>query len=81
MPSMKHVFTPQDLIAYLYSEVSIAQRLAIQEALRSDPALALELEQLRIAKQQFPQVRFTAPKRSLQHILNYSRTAALEEHV
>lgn len=81
MPSMKHVFTSQDLIAYLYSEVSIVRRLAIQDALRSDPALAMELEELRISKQQFPQVRFTAPKRSLQSILNYSRTAALEEHV
>lgn len=78
---MKHVFTPQDLIAYLYSEVSIARRLAIQDALRSDPALAMELEELRISKQQFPQVRFTAPKRSLESVLRYSRTAALEEHV
>jgi anti-sigma factor RsiW len=81
MPFMKHVFTPQDLIAYLYSEVSIARRLAIQDALRSDPVLAMELEELRISKQQFPQVRFTAPKRSLERVLRYSRTAALEEHV
>lgn len=78
MPFMKHNFTPEDLTAFLYAETTIAQRLAIQDALRRDPVLAQELEQLKNAKRQFPRVKFTAPKRSLQSVLNYSRTTALE---
>ncbi|MEZ4986768.1 MAG: hypothetical protein R2795_17310 [Saprospiraceae bacterium] len=78
---MKHIFTPEDLIAYLYSETTLAKRLAIQEALRRDPALSIELESLRIAQQQFPKVRFTAPKRSLNAILQYSQSTRMEEYV
>lgn len=78
MPFMKQTFTPEDLTAYVYAETSINQRLAIQDAARRDPILAQEIEQLRIAKQQFPKVKFTASKRSLQNILNYSRSTALE---
>lgn len=78
---MKQNSTPEDLMAYLYAEASIAQRLTIQDALHRDPVLALELEQLRRSKQQFPKVKFTAPKRSLQNILNYSRSTALEGQI
>lgn len=78
---MKQNFTPEDLMAYLYAETSIAQRLTIQDALRRDPVLSLELEQLRMSKRQFPKVKFTAPKRSLQSILNYSRSTALEGQI
>ncbi|PSR13160.1 MAG: hypothetical protein DA408_10455 [Bacteroidetes bacterium] len=78
---MKHIFTPEDLIPYLYSEATLRERLAVKEALRQDPLLASELEELRAAKLQFPQVKFNAPKRSLQSILNYSKSNALEEHV
>ena len=78
MPFMKQNFTSEDLMAYLYAETTIAQRLAIQEALRRDPVLSQELEQLKHAKRQFPRVKFTAPNRSLQAVLNYSRTTALE---
>jgi hypothetical protein len=78
---MKQNFTPEDLVAYLYTEISIAQRLTIQDALRRDPVLSLELEQLRMSKRQFPKVKFTAPKRSLQSIMNYSRSTALEGQI
>jgi anti-sigma factor RsiW len=78
---MKHIFTPEDLIPYLYSEANLTERLTVKEALRQDPLLAHELEELRAAKLQFPQVKFNAPRRSLQSILNYSKSTALEEHV
>lgn len=78
---MKQNFTPEDLMAYLYDETSLAQRLATQDALRRDPVLAQELEQLRRSKRRFPKVKFTAPKRSLQSILNYSRSTALEGQI
>jgi hypothetical protein len=78
---MKQNFTPEDLMAYLYAETSLSLRLAVQDALRRDPVLAQELEQLRMSKRQFPKVKFTAPKRSLQRIMNYSRSTALEGQI
>ena len=78
---MKQNFTQDHLIAYLYKETTLAQRIAVREAVQRDPLLAGELETLRTAKQQFPQVKFTAPKRSLQAVLNYSKLTALEEQV
>lgn len=78
---MKQNFTPQDLVSYLYAETSLANRLTIQDALRRDPVLVQELEQLRASKRQFPKVKFNAPKRSRQSILNYSRSTALEGQI
>ena len=76
---MKQNFTPEDLMAYLYAETSLSSRLAIQDALRRDPVLAQELEQLRMSTRQFPKVKFTAPKLSTQRIMDYSRSTAVEE--
>jgi len=75
---MKQTFTKEDLMAYLYSEMSVSRRFAFEENLAADPLLANELAEMKKAKQQFPQVKFNAPKRSLQSILNYSRSTALE---
>ncbi|MEM1215410.1 MAG: hypothetical protein AAGJ82_06990, partial [Bacteroidota bacterium] len=73
--------TPEDLMAYLYAEAGMSLRLAIQDGMRRDPVLAREVEELRRAKARFPRVKFTAPQRSLDHILNYSRSTALEEQI
>ena len=81
MPSMKQNFTPEDLVSYLYAEISLADRLAVKDALRRDPVLARELERLRSGKLQFPKVKFNASERSRQSILNYSRSTALEGQI
>lgn len=75
---MKQTFTTEDLTAYLYSEMSVSRRLAFEKSLAADPLLANELAEMKKAKEQFPRVKFNAPKRSLQGILNYSRSTALE---
>lgn len=75
---MKHIFTSDNLLPYLYHETSASQRLAIEDALHSDPVLRQELEDLKAAKQQFPKVKFNAPKRALDKVLNYSRSTSLE---
>lgn len=78
---MKQTFTKEDSIAYLYSEMSISRRFAFEKTLAADPILASELAEMKEAQQQFPKVKFNAPKRSLQSILNYSRSTALEGQV
>lgn len=75
---MKQTFTKEDLTAYLYSEMNQAEHIAFEQALGADPLLANEVAELRQTKQQFPKVKFNAPKRSLQKIMNYSRSTALE---
>lgn len=75
---MKHVFTPDNLLPYLYQECSASQRLATEDAIHGDPVLQQELDELQAAKQQLPNVRFQAPSRSLKRVLNYSRSTRLE---
>ena len=72
-------FTPEDLIAYLYNETSASTTLAIDEALHENPLLAAEFAELNEAKRQLPRVKFNAPRRAMQHILEYSRVTALEQ--
>lgn len=75
---MEQTFTKENLTAYLYSEMDILQRLEFEETLNTSPALRKELKELKKAKQQFPGVKFNAPKRSLKRVLNYSRSITLE---
>jgi anti-sigma factor RsiW len=78
---MKHKFTPEDFIAFLYHETSTSDRLAMEAAIHSDPALAAEMEGLRRAKDLLPAVKFNAGEHSLQRVLSYSRSTALERQV
>ncbi|RMF04585.1 MAG: hypothetical protein D6772_00380 [Bacteroidetes bacterium] len=75
---MKQNFTIDNLLPYLYQECTASQRLATEDAIHGDPVLQQELDELRAAKQQLPKVQFRAPQRSLQRILNYSRSTRLE---
>ena len=72
-------FTPEDLIAYLYHETSASTTLAIDEALHDNPLLAAEFAELHEAKRQLPRVKFNAPRRAMQRILEYSRVSAFEQ--
>ncbi|MCB0597299.1 MAG: hypothetical protein H6557_18480 [Lewinellaceae bacterium] len=77
---MKQKFTPNDLIPYLYNEVSATRRLAMAEALYDEPSLREEYEGLRTAYQQLPRVAFQPSSRTIQDILKYSERTALEKH-
>ena len=43
---MKQYFTQLDLIRFIYKETSVAESIAISEALNSDPLLAEEYDEL-----------------------------------
>lgn len=77
---MKQKFTPNDLIQYLYNEVSAAERLSMDEALCGDLGLREEYEGLQLAYQQLPKVTFRPSSRTVQSILKYSERTALEKH-
>ena len=76
---MKQKFTPNHLIKYLYNENTASERLAIDEALTYDAKLQEEYNELKAAYQQLPKASFTPSSASIQNILKYSRSTALEK--
>ena len=78
---MKQKFTPNDLIQYLYNEVSTTERLAIDEALCEDPRLKEEFQGLQQAYRQLPKITFSPSSPTIQDILKYSERTALEKQV
>lgn len=76
---MKQSFTKNSLIRFIYNEVSASERIAIMEAARTDRQLRKELQTLKAAQVQLPRVKFNAPQRTLDKILCYSKTNAMEE--
>ena len=77
---MKQKFTPNDLIRFLYNEVSATERLSMDEALCDNLRAREEFEGLREAYQQLPKVTFRPSSRTIQDILKYSGKTALEKH-
>ncbi|MCB0558713.1 MAG: hypothetical protein H6573_10975 [Lewinellaceae bacterium] len=77
---MKQTFTPNDLIRFLYNEVSATERLSMDEALCDNLRLREEFEGLQEAYQQLPKVTFRPSSRTIQDILKYSEKTTLEKH-
>lgn len=80
---MKHIITQNDLLLYLYNEVSYLEKLAIEQALKTNAQLQKELQNLRAMDEQLIDIIDTektaaAPSDlSLQNILNYSQRSHL----
>jgi len=70
---MTQNFTPFDLIAYVYGEITPLQVEATEAALAADPILSHEMDELIVAKESLPRIKFNAPKRVLNSILGYSQ--------
>ncbi|MFK7809481.1 MAG: hypothetical protein AB8F74_16880 [Saprospiraceae bacterium] len=69
---MKQKFTPNHLIRYIYRETSVAESLAIEEALSEDYSLYESYEELHKAYAQLPKVTFSPKPSSIRNILSYS---------
>ncbi len=75
---MKHTFTNDLLIKFIYQETTTSETIAIRKALRNSKELRKNYEQLRASYQQLPKVKFNARKSTLQSILKYSKENATE---
>lgn len=76
---MKQSFTSNHLVRYLYNEVTVSERLGLEEALTQDFGLFEEYNELKAAHRALPKVTFSPSKQTLQNILEYSsERAALE---
>ena len=75
---MKQSFTNNDLVRYIYKETSLADTLAIQEALLVDAALFENYQTLMSGYIELPKATFAPTASALQNILNYSSRSVVE---
>ena len=75
---MKQKFTKNDLIRYIYKETSVAETMAINEALSSNTDLFDHYQDLSQGYQQLPKAKFNPSAAAIQNILRYSQRTALE---
>jgi len=76
---MTLLFTPEELVRYLYNETSPAATAAIEEALQNDWTLREKLEVLRHASRELDHATLESPQpESLRKIMNYARESVGE---
>ena len=75
---MKQYFTQLDLIRFIYKETSVAESIAISEALNSDPLLAEEYDELFGGYKLLPKAKFSPKPTTLDSILRFSEQTALK---
>ena len=78
---MKQTFTTDQLIRFLYEETSASETFAIKKALNSSKELMEEFKLLQSAQQQLPKIQFNPKRSTMQNILRYSKSTAIEHKV
>ena len=75
---MKHNFTPEHLLLYIYKETTSVESLNIEQALNCDDELYLNYLDLVDARQQLPRVLFNPSSQALGRIMRYSAESTVE---
>ncbi|NNL91414.1 MAG: hypothetical protein HKO66_04205 [Saprospiraceae bacterium] len=70
---MKHNYTLNFLVKYLYGETPILQKLEIENAIQEDVHVKTEYTKLRRAFKMLPKVSFYPKDETTQKILQYSQ--------
>ena len=78
---MKSVFTPEDLIQYLYKETTPQQTAAIEQALAEDWTLREKLEVLKASYRRLEQFRLSPRRDTLRKILIYAANSHTVHHL
>lgn len=73
---MKQKFTSSDLLLFIYRETSLAETIAIAEALKEDPCLYEQYQELLEGYLALPKAKFSPRPDTLQRILSYSESTA-----
>ena len=74
---MKQNFT-LNLTRFIYKETSVAESVAIKNALQENWQLNESYQEMKAAFNQLPKVTFSPSPSSIQNILRYSKTTAVE---
>ena len=75
------LFTPEDLLRYLYKESSPELTLAIEAALKEDWMLREKLEVLRSSSSELDTLVVSPRMEVIQRVMNYARKTAVQESV
>ncbi len=70
---MKHAFTPEDLLEYLYKETDPQQTLAIEEALETDWTLREKLAVLQTSRARLDRLIESPRTETILHILHHAQ--------
>lgn len=70
---MTKTFTKNDLVRFLYDELTNDEKRALSQALLTDNELQHELEQLRSVMSELSKVSYKPSKRSVDKILDFSK--------
>lgn len=73
---MTLLFTPEELIQYMYKEASIEKTRAIDEALRNDWTLREKLEVLKASTDFLDKIVESPRTEAVQKVLDYARESA-----
>ena len=72
-------FTPEELIQYLYKEVSAKKAAAIEYALKEDWTLQEKLAVLKCSMRRLEQTTVSPRTEVVLSIMNYARESSIEE--
>lgn len=75
------LFTPEDLLRYLYKESSPELTLAIEAALKEDWMLREKLEDLQSSASELDTIVVSPRMEVIQRVMNYARKTAVQETV
>ena len=73
------IFTPEDLLLYLYKETSDDQTKAIEEALQKDWTLREKLTVLKTSMQRLDKIVVSPRTEVVLNVLSYAREKSAEE--
>ena len=74
------LFTPEDLLRYLYKESSPELTLAIESALREDWMLREKIQVLSSSFNSMDKIVVAPREEVVERVLNYARKTAVQEH-
>jgi hypothetical protein len=74
------LFTPEDLLRYLYKESSPELTLAIESALREDWMLREKIQVLTSSFNNLDKIVVAPREEVVERVLNYARKTAVQEH-
>lgn len=70
---MIKIFTPDDLLRYLYEDTSAEESKEIEKALQNDSHLQKKYEQLRMDMELLDELVLTPSDKCIDHIMGYAR--------
>ena len=75
---MEQKFTKDHLLKFIYKETTVAETMAINEALNSDFDLLMKYHELLQGYHQLPKVKFNPSGSVIHNILRYSNRTPVE---